>query len=229
QRVLCPRQPPSSRPDPTYYAWHDPRTLPRLHPPPGTSADRAMRDFALEAVREQPVDYMRDVARDFLLNFDLWRGDRYEYDTAHKWLFSTYLHPEPTDWTGPAYRKHGGDQLSANQPFADFMAKYQWVGYLPGPVLLGCLVLGLVGGLGVGRARTSGLRTRCLLLVLTGAGLMLVPDLTAEFVWRYQLPALVLLPAGAALAYTALRGPVTGRLADVPGSAGRRDPGDPQD
>ncbi|MGI8887635.1 MAG: glycosyltransferase family 2 protein, partial [Nocardioidaceae bacterium] len=71
---------------------------------------------------------------------------------------------------------------------------------------LGCLVLGLAGGLGVGRARKSGLRPIGLLLTLTGTGLLLVPDLTAEFTWRYQLPALLLLPAGAALGFTALRG-----------------------
>ncbi len=43
-------------------------------------------------------------------------------------------------------------------------------------------------------------------MTLTGLGLLLVPAMTAQFVWRYQLPALALLPAGAALGYTALRG-----------------------
>ena len=75
----------------------------------------------------------------------------------------------------------------------------RWVVYLPGPALLGCLVLGLLGGLGVGRARRSGLRSICLLLTVTGAGLLAIPDLTTEFFWRYQVPALALLPAGAAL------------------------------
>jgi hypothetical protein len=37
-------------------------------------------------------------------------------------------------------------------------------------------------------------------------GLVLVPDLTAEFTWRYQVPELVLLPVGAALGWTRLRG-----------------------
>jgi hypothetical protein len=206
QRVLCPRAAPDLRKDPTYYAWHDPRTLPKLRPPSGTSDDEAMREFALAAIRAQPVGYVRDVTRDFMLNFDLWRADRFQYDTAHKWRFSNYLDPEPTTWTGPAYRKHGGKFLAPHQPFAYFLAGYQWVGYTPGPVLFGCLVLAVAGGLGVGKARHSGLRARCLLMALTAAGLMLVPDLTAEFVWRYQLPALILLPAGAALAYTAIRG-----------------------
>ncbi len=206
QRVLCPAEPLGQRLDPTYYAFHDLRTLPRLHPPPGTTPDESMREFALAAISQQPVDYAWIVARDFLLNFDVLRVDRFEYSTAHKWVFFSYLHPQPTAWTGPAYAAHGGEQLSARQPFADMLAGYQWVGYLPGPLLFGCLVLGLLGGLGIGRARHSGMRSMGLLLTCTGAGLLLVPDLTADFSWRYQLPALALLPAGAALGFSALRG-----------------------
>lgn len=206
QRVLCPAEPLGQRRDPTYYAFHDPRTLPRLAPPPGTTPDEAMRQFAAAAIRAQPLDYASIVARDFLLNFDLWRGDRFEYDTAHKWRFGPYLDREPTAWTGPAYAEHGGEQLAAHQPYAYALAGYQWVGYLPGPLLLGCLVLGLLGGSGFGQARFSGMRSMCLLLTVTGTGLLLVPELTADFSWRYQLPALALLPPGAALAYTALRG-----------------------
>jgi hypothetical protein len=71
--------------------------------------------------------------------------------------------------------------------------------------LFGCLLLGLAGGVGVGPARRSGMRSICLLLTVTGAGLLLVPAVTTEFIWRYQLPGLSLLPGGAALAYTALR------------------------
>jgi hypothetical protein len=35
--------------------------------------------------------------------------------------------------------------------------------------------------------------------------LIAVPDVTAEFVWRYQLPLVVLLPLSAALGWTRLR------------------------
>ena len=216
QRVLCPPEPRGERLDPTTYGWHDARTVPRLDPPAGTTTDEAMREFAAEAVRAQPLDYVLAVGRDFALNFDPSRGNRFEFDTAFKWRFSTYLDRPPTTWTGPAYENHGGEQLNVHQPYADLMVGYQRFGYLPGPLLLGCLVLGLLGGLGVGRAKGSGVRSMCLLLTLSGAGLLLVPDVTTQFVWRYQLPALVLLPAGAALAVTALRGrrqPAVGTVA----------------
>jgi hypothetical protein len=88
----------------------------------------------------------------------------------------------------------------------DFLVAYQRVGYLYGPLLLVCLVLGLLGAVGIGPARRSGMRSLCALFSFTGAGLLLVPDLAAGFSWRYSLPALALLPAGAVLAVTALRG-----------------------
>lgn len=221
QRVLCPVEPRGERRDPTFYLWHDPRTLPSLDLPTGTTQDEALRAFALAAIRAQPADYTAIVARDFALNFDIWRGDRFEYETAYKWRFDHYVDLGPTDWTGPAYAEHGGDQLTTRQPYANALVGYQWVGYLPGPLLLGCLVLGLVGGLGAGRARDSGMRLVCLLPTVSGAGLLLVPDLTAEFTWRYQLPALVLLPMGAALGFAALRG-----VTATPGSARRPAPTD---
>lgn len=215
QRVLCPAEPRGQRLDPTYYGWHDPRTLPRLHPPPGTTPDQAMHEFAVQAIRDQPVDYAVTALRDFALNFDLWRADRFEYDSAYKWRFSRYLDFGAAEATLIAYRDHGGALLTVHQPFAYILVGYQFVGYLPGPLLFGCLMLGLLGGLGVRRAKTSGLRPICLLLTATATVLLLEPDLTAEFTWRYQLPALVLLPAAAALGYTALKGPTARPVGQV--------------
>lgn len=206
QRVLCPPEPRGQREDPTFYGWNDDGTVARLETPPGTTPTEAMRGFAREAITEQPFDYALVVARDFALNFDLWRGDRFEFGTSYKWRFSFYVDRESDSWTAPAYENHGGEHLSTHQPYATALVVYGWVGYLPGPVLLGCLVLGLMGGFGWRRARSSELRAMCLLLTVSGIALLLVPAVTTQFVWRYQLPALALLPAGAALAFTALRG-----------------------
>ncbi len=206
QRVLCPPEPRRQREDPTFYGWDDAGTAARLTPPPGTTNAEAMRGFANEAISDQPVGYALVVARDFALNFDVWRGDRFEFDTSHKWRFGRYVDREPDSWTRPAFERHGGEQLDTHQPFASALVVYGWVGYLPGPVLFGCLVLGLVGGFGWGRARGSEVRAMCLLLTVSGVVLLLVPAMTTQFVWRYQLPGLALLPAGAALAFTALRG-----------------------
>ena len=206
ERGLCPTEPLGHRLDPTQYAWHDLTKVPRLYLEVGATPNQTMRSFALAAIRAQPWDYARVVARDFLLNFDIARIDRFEYDTAYKWRFAHYIGLEPTTWTGPAFAAHGGSQLHSRQPWADIMAGYGWTIYLPGPVLLLGLVGGIAAALGVGRSRGSGVRSLTFLLTATAAGLMLVPAATAEVVWRYQLPALSLVPAAAALGWSALLG-----------------------
>ena len=206
QRVLCPTEPLGQRRDPTYYAWRDARTVPRLNPPPGVTKDEAMHAFALSAIREQPADYARVAVRDFLLNFDPVRTDRFEHATAYKWRFARYLDLPRRDFLTTVYSRYGGQQLSAHQPEANDMVAYQKFAYVPGPVLLGCLLLGMLGLLGTGRAVDSGRRAVCFLVTATGVGLLLVPAATVEFIWRYAAPGLVLLPAAGALGYAALRG-----------------------
>jgi hypothetical protein len=205
QRVLCPREPLGQRSDPTYYGWQDPRTIPRLIPPSGTSRNDAMHQFAVAAIHQQPTDYVRVVLRDVALNFDLWRTNRFEYWGASSWRFSHYPLRRPKERVLLAYAEHGGEQLTAREPYADALVTYQRVGYLPGPLLLGCLLLAVLGSVGVGRSRHAGKRSICMLLTATAIVLLVVPAITAGFSWRYQLPALALLPAGAALALTALR------------------------
>jgi hypothetical protein len=65
----------------------------------------------------------------------------------------------------------------------------------------------------------------CLLFFLTGAAVLAVSDVF-EFSWRYQLPALVTLPAAGALGITAIRLRVS-PLASRPGSRPRIPPSFP--
>ncbi|MGI8522997.1 MAG: hypothetical protein ACR2K3_06770 [Nocardioides sp.] len=205
ERTLCPADPLGSRQDPTYYGFHDERTLPRLHPPAGVSQDAAMRDFATRAIRAQPADYAAVAGRDLAMAF--WsplRTDHFGYDTAHKWSFEYWVdHVPSSTWEQPAYDAHGGGTQHTNQPLAYVLAGYSFVVFLPGPVLL-LLVLLAVAGLVVRRDDPARTRPLIFLTLALGFGLVLVPDLTAEFVWRYQLPLIVLVPMAAALAWTRL-------------------------
>jgi hypothetical protein len=207
ERTLCPTDPVGSRQDPTYYGFHDPHTLPRLRPPAGISPDAAMRDFAIQAIRAQPADYAAIGARDFAMTF--WapvRTDHYEYDTAHKWNFANWVgHTPSSTWEQPAYDAHGGGTQQSHQPLADVLAAYSYVVFVPGPALLILVALAAAGF--VVRRRDDPERRRPLifLTLALGLGLVLVPDLTAEFVWRYQLPLVTLVPLAAALAWTRLR------------------------
>jgi hypothetical protein len=205
ERVLCPDQPIGDRLDPTWYVYHDLTTLPELRLPPGVTQDEALRDFANAAIAAQPLDYAKVVTRDFFANFDVWRSNHFEYDTAAKWAFGRYVTYESTDYTRGAYKAHGGE-LTRFMPLAYLFAGYGYSIYTPGPLLFACLVVGLLAGFGVGRARGSGMRSVALVMSLIGAGLILVPAATSEFVWRYQLPLLTMLPAAAAIGLTALRG-----------------------
>jgi hypothetical protein len=101
-------------------------------------------------------------------------------------------------------------------PLGDWFATYgRWV-HVPGPLLLGLLVVA-VAGLVVRRPETRSVRPLAVLLLVLPLTLILVPDVTAEFVWRYQLPLVTMLPLSAALGWTRLRRPA-GQQSDQPGT-----------
>jgi len=207
ERPLCPGEPVGSRQDPTWYGWHDPAVL-GLATPPGITQDQAMQDFAVRAIRAQPTDYAATVGRDLAMGF--WaprRIDYFEYDTQYKWNFTHYVDYVPTPlWTEPAYATHGGEMPGTRHPVADVLDWYGRAVYVPGPVLF-LLLLVAVAGLVVRRPDDApATRPLTFLTLVLGVGFVFVPDATAEFVWRYQLPLLVLLPMSAALAWTRLRG-----------------------
>jgi hypothetical protein len=205
ERPLCPAEPLGSRLDPTDYGWHTPDGTHGLVLPPGVTYDEAMGDFARRAIRAQPGAYARIAARDLMLNFTVPRMDRYEYDTAYKWRLDTYVLLEPTRRSQDAYEAHGGDQPEAKEPLAGWLGWYSWTVYAWGPLLFLLTLLALVGLCAPSRwlRRAEGpSRNRPLifLTLATAAGLLAAPALTAQFVWRYQLPFVVLIPAAAVLA-----------------------------
>ncbi|MBA2444494.1 MAG: glycosyltransferase [Nocardioidaceae bacterium] len=119
------------------------------------------------------------------------------------WQFSSYLPPGASP-VGDLYSDHGGEQLEVTQPAADALAKYQGFAHLPGRLLLVGPLVGVLAGLGLGRAGSSGMRSVCLLTALVPAGILLAGSGAADLNGRDQLPALVLWPAAAALGLTAL-------------------------
>lgn len=214
ERTLCPISKPDDRGDPTFYGFHAPYTIPRLRPPAGMTKDQVEHDFAMRAIRTQPGDYLRIVVRDFVAPFR--RNDRLdfvEYSTAKKWSFYYWVDYRPTAHTGPAYAAHGGEMPSTRQPAGDWMADYGRHVFVRGLMFL-ALVLVAVAGLVVRRRGVPG-RAAIFLCLALALGLILEPDVTAEFTWRYQLPLLALVPMAAALATTRL----FGRAREVPAGA----------
>jgi hypothetical protein len=208
ERVLCPKEPLGQRKDPTWYGWHSPDTVPKLDPPPGVSDDQAMRDFADRAIRAQPGDYVHDVARDFALGFfAVDRDDHYEMQTSVKWKLAeivAYEHRSPS--MRAAFDSYVGGIPTPWSPGAHALAGYSRVVFVPGPLAL-LLVVVAAAGIVVRRPdQRPSLRPLILLTLALPLVLVLVPDVTAQFVWRYQLPLVVVLPLSAALGWTRLRG-----------------------
>lgn len=208
QRVLCPTAPRGQRPGVNDYLWGDASQVGRLKPPSGTTKGEAAGAFALQVFRQQPLDLVGEIARDFAFGFS-WpreRGllnpplERWEFQPAYDFREEAGPRRDPVRTVD----QHGGAGPYAREALTRPLRAYQQGGgYTPGPVLLGALVVAVLGALGVGRGRRSHLRPACLLSVGLGAGALLSAA-TLLFSWRYQLPGLVLLPFAGALGVTAL-------------------------
>jgi hypothetical protein len=108
-----------------------------------------------------------------------------------------------------------GDQAHVDRPVARFLRAYQVEGgYTPGPLYLALVLAGLAGSVlalarrrgGERRGQTAqGLALACLLFTATAATVLLAPDVF-EFSWRYQLPAIITLPAAGVLGVAAWLG-----------------------
>jgi hypothetical protein len=211
EKQLCPAEALGHRKGVDEYA-HDPSLSTRL----GVSKEeenRLLRDFSRRVFTHQPLDLAHAVLTDFVKGF-AWDRTTAKGDVpVTRWQFQTSYPTFGFD-PGAAGRQYGGGGPTVNKTLATFLRGYQLdVGFVPGPLLALAFVAGLLGGVGLGRARHSGLRAACLLPTLCGLLLLFGADIF-EFSWRYQLPALVLAPIGGALGLTAL----TGTPAPVPDS-----------
>jgi hypothetical protein len=164
----------------------------------GDQANRMASDFTKQAIEKQPGDYARVVVRDTWRSFD-WK--REPYPTPWTWL--EYVFPKGESWddeqalVAEKYDPSGGE-TKVVQPWAGKMLAYQDRMSMPGTVLglvlLGGLVLALphVGQRGtrwrlLGPVRHWG--TGALMPWGTSLALLVIPAATADFDYRYVLPA----------------------------------------
>ena len=230
---------------------HNPQSPGHTVPvPPGTTRAQLLAGFSLTVFRQQPLRVAASVTRDSVRLFALTRDGDPEITSIARWQFQTFYPTYPHRYTMAAFtrlaRQHGsrGD-LVAVKPVATVLHDYQLDGgYTPGPLYAAGLAAGLAGSLtGLARHRTraavhrelaadSELATACLVVTLSAVVLLLSSD-AYEFSWRYQLPAVVMLPVAGALGLAALTAQVghtrertrTAGLTAVPtatGGTGRR-------
>ena len=204
---------------------HNPQSPGHTVPvPPGATRAQLLAGFSLAVFRQQPLRVAASVARDSVRLFALTRDGDPEITNIARWQFQTFYPTYPHRGTMAAFtrlaRQHGsGGDLVAVKPAATVLRDYQLGGgYTPGPLYAIGLVAGLLGSLcGLARRRTlvaeprmltaadSELAAACLLVTLSAIVLLLSSD-AYEFSWRYQLPAVVMLPVAGALGLTALAG-----------------------
>jgi hypothetical protein len=172
--------------------------------PAGLSHAVAARRFSYAVLEQQPLHVAGAIAGDAVKLFALTRNTDPGDTPVWRWQFQLTYPAYPPTITVPSasalFRGAGGGGAPvAVRPLAVFLRDYQLHGgYTPGPFLLLALLAG-IGGMAAGWVRRD---TRaalaCLLVTGAGAAALLGADMY-EFSWRYQLPALVTLPAGGVL------------------------------
>jgi hypothetical protein len=182
-------------------------------PPPGRTLGAMADRFERAVVMQQPMAVVDAIHRDFIKLFALTRNTAPGDMPISRWQFqTTYPTYPPLITLGyVASIRPGGGQPSVIRPLAEVLRDYQLHGgYTPGPLLAVAALAGLAGScmLGSRRREHTATATACLLTTTMAIILLLASD-AYEFSWRYQLPALVLLPPagilGAAAIATAMR------------------------
>jgi len=180
------------------------------------NASRLVSGFDTAVLTQQPLRVLAGIAGDAARLFAVTRSTSPGDTPVSRWQFQAYYPAFAPHATRAEIRgfiaQFGGGQPAVSRPLATVLRSYQLDGgYTPGPLLLLATVAGMTGSAAVLRrddgAGRRQLAAACLLFTATAAAVLLVSD-AFEFSWRYQLPALVLLPAAGALGLSVL-----GRLA----------------
>ena len=199
-----------------------------------------LRDFAIRAIKAQPVSYAHVVVNGLVLSVD-WK--RYNYPSKGT-VYDYYFHTQPQTvpyhtWIpGGTARQdiqaYGHQSISrVVSPFAYLMSGYERVFYLYGPLFGLILLLGLGSIIRVTRRSGGGIRLGrwrdgpSAMPWVAAVVLLVFPIAVADFDYRYVLPVVpfACLAAGLAFASPAARprpssdAPPTGAVAPIPAPA----------
>jgi small basic protein len=194
--MMCPHRPPGEREASSSQIWEKGSPVAALD----DEANARGRRFALKAIVAQPWDYAATVGDGLGLTFGWTRQNYPKRSVARLYLF-------PDDPTIiPVYPLTKGHESAAviayagpgstggiHGPYAGWLRTYQhWV-FLRGTMLAAVLAVGLAGLIRRKRLDAA-------LAWFTAVCLLMVPLLTADFDYRYVLPAIPIACIAAALA-----------------------------
>ena len=212
---LCTTQPPGQREIAQNQIWRSKQHTPLNRFPPSkfaTTPNQYAEDFAIRAIEAQPVDYAKAVFDDTWRVFGWNRQVFPQAATYDEYLFLPQGVPIPS-WDSAhigqynsfsaAYLR-GNPETQVVNPFAAIIRNYQKYVWLPGTVY-GLILLAGLGGIVLAWRRLGG---DALLPWAVSAAMVVVPAATAEFDYRYVLPAVPFACLAAVMAFS-------------PGTAGR--------
>jgi hypothetical protein len=211
---LCTVVPPDKRPIAQAYIWTSATPLDRF--PPNKFApvpNKLAEDFAIRAIEAQPLGYARAVFDDTWRVFGWNRQVFPQAATYDEYLFLPQGLPIPSwdDATGLGpYKSYAAAYVQGNpntqvvNPYAVIIRDYQKYVWLPGTIY-GLILLAGLAGIAAAWRRLGG---EALLPWAISLALIVVPAATAEFDYRYVLPAVPFACLAAIMAFS-------------PGTAGR--------
>jgi hypothetical protein len=204
---LCSTVPPDQRPIAQAYIWTSQSPL-DSYPPSKFSPvpNQLAESFAVRAIEAQPLDYARAVFDDTWRAFGWKRVVFPNAPTYDEYLFGQHSLPVPVSDGGkiegyPSYAAaylHGNPLTDVVAPFSTVIRVYQRHVYLPGTGYGLILLIGLPG-LAAAWRRLGG---EALLPWTISLALIVIPAATAEFDYRYVLPAVPFACLAAVMAFS---------------------------
>ena len=204
--ALCTTTPPAKRPIDQSYIWSDMTPLDRFPPNKFSPLPNQLAEnFAVRAIEVQPLSYARAVADDTFRVFAWKRTVFPNAQTYDEYLFP-YRPMAIPSWakghaghftSAVAWYIRGNPETHIVQPFAGVMRIYQRYIFLPGTILGVILLVGL-GGVVLAWRRIGG---PTLLPWAISVALLVIPAATAEFDYRYVLPAVPFACLAAAMTF----------------------------
>jgi hypothetical protein len=212
--ALCTTVPPDKRPIAQAYIWTSASPLDRFPPSKFSPVPNQLAEnFAIRAIEAQPLSYAKATFDDTWRVFGWKRVIFPNAATYDEYIFGYRSLPVPA-WDqaklGPygsyaAAYAHGSPLTQVVGPFANIIRGYQRYVWVPGTVYGLVLLLG-AGGIVLAWRRLGG---EALLPWTISFALVAIPAATAEFDYRYVLPAVPFACLAAVMAF-------------APGTAGAR-------
>jgi len=204
---LCTTVPPDKRPIAQAYIWTTESPLDRFPPSKFSPVPNQLAEnFAIRAIKAQPLDYAKAVFHDTWRVFGWKRVIFPNAPTYDEYIFGYRSLPVP-EWdqadlgpyhsTASAYA-HGNPLTQVVWPFANIIRGYQRYVWLPGSVY-GLILLAGLGGMVLAWRRFGG---EALLPWTISLALIVIPAATAEFDYRYVLVAVPFACLAAAIAFS---------------------------